>query len=155
VDSAERMLKAVLANLPSTDALVMAAAVADFRPESVATQKIKKSNDPNAGHVLSLVRTPDILMHVAEQRKESNIPRVVVGFAAESEELLANARGKLERKQLDMLVANDITASDAGFETETNRVILLDANGQEAIDLTSKAKVAEIIVQRVAGLLSR
>lgn len=155
VDTAERMLKAVLSNLPSVEILLMAAAVADFRPQNVAAQKIKKSKDPNASHILTLERTPDILLEVKEHRSGARWPRVVVGFAAESENLLANATDKLERKQLDLLVANDITASDAGFDTDTNRVILIDASGQqEALALQSKAKVAEAIVRRVAQLLT-
>ncbi len=155
VDTADRMLKAVLANLPSVEIVLMAAAVADFRPQSVAAQKIKKSKDPNATHILTLERTPDILAEVAERRSGSHWPRVVVGFAAESENLLANAREKLERKKLDLLVANDITATDAGFDTDTNRVVLIDAaGGQEALELQSKARVAETVVRRVAQLLA-
>lgn len=155
VDSAERMLRAVLNALPSVEAIIMAAAVADFKPQSAAAQKIKKSKDPNATHILTLERTPDILMEVKEHRSGSRWPRVVVGFAAESENLLANAQDKLERKRLDLLVANDITATDAGFETDTNRVVIIDANGgQEALELQSKARVAEHVIQRVAQLLS-
>lgn len=155
VDTADRMLKAVLANLPSVEVVLMAAAVADFRPQSVAAQKIKKSKDPNATHILTLERTPDILAEVAERRSGSRWPRVVVGFAAESENLLANAREKLERKKLDLLVANDITATDAGFDADTNRVVLIDAaGGQEALELQSKARVAETVVKRVGQLLT-
>ena len=156
VDTAERMLKAVLANLPAADALIMAAAVADFRPQTIAEQKIKKPQDPDATHTLTLERTPDILMEVRKRRNDTHWPRVVVGFAAESENLLENAREKLERKGLDLLVANDITAADAGFDADTNRVIIIDAAGQqEALPLASKARVSEMIVSRVAQLLSR
>ncbi len=156
VDSAERMLKAVQANIASADALIMAAAVADFRPQSISPQKIKKSSDASGSLILTLERTPDILMEVKKQRKESRRPRVVVGFAAESEQLLANAKDKLDRKQLDLLVANDITQTDAGFDADTNRVILIDAQGnQQALDLASKAKVSEQIIARVASLLGK
>jgi phosphopantothenoylcysteine decarboxylase/phosphopantothenate--cysteine ligase len=156
VESAERMLKAVQANIASADALIMAAAVADFRPQSVAQQKIKKSPDGGGTLILTLERTPDILLEVKKQRKESRRPRVVVGFAAESEHLLANAKDKLERKQLDLLIANDITQSDAGFDTDTNRVIMIDAQGnQQPIDLASKAKISEQIILRVASLIGR
>ncbi len=156
VDSAERMLKAVQANIASADALIMAAAVADFRPQSVAQQKIKKSSDASGTLILTLERTPDILMEVKKQRKESRRPRVVVGFAAESEQLVANARSKLERKQLDLLIANDITQTDAGFEADSNRVILIDAQGnQQPLDLASKSKISEQIILRVASLLGR
>lgn len=153
VDSAARMLEAVLAHSEGADALVMAAAVADFRPATVAEQKIKKQDD-TAGLRLELERTADILLSVKEKRKKTGWPQVVVGFAAESENLLANARAKLERKGLDLLVANDITAADAGFSVDTNRVTILSADGgQEPLALSSKARVSEIILKRVAGLL--
>jgi phosphopantothenoylcysteine decarboxylase/phosphopantothenate--cysteine ligase len=154
VDTAAEMLAAVEAHLPGADALIMAAAVADFRPASAVEQKIKKSDDPAEGLHLELARTPDILLAVRAQRDQTGWPRVVVGFAAESEDLLANAQGKLARKGLDLIVANDISAPDAGFEVDTNRVVLLDAHGgQQALDLTSKARVAEIVIERVASLV--
>jgi phosphopantothenoylcysteine decarboxylase/phosphopantothenate--cysteine ligase len=153
VDSAASMSAAVLAQCDNADALVMAAAVADFRPAAEAEQKIKKQDD-TTGLTLELARTADILLAVKEQRAQTGWPRIVVGFAAESENLLANARAKLERKGLDLLVANDITAADAGFNVDTNRVIILDTGGgQEPLALTSKARVSEIILYRVAGLL--
>ena len=156
VDSAERMLDAVLANLASADALIMAAAVADFRPQSVADQKIKKSTESGAALILTLERTPDILMEVKKQRADSRRPRVVVGFAAESEQLLANAQEKVQRKQLDLMVANDISQTDAGFDVDTNRVVLIDAKGnREPLEFASKAKVSEQIIARVAALLGR
>lgn len=153
VDSASAMLDAVLQHSANADALVMAAAVADFRPAVAAQQKIKKQ-DEEAGLTLSLVRNPDILLAVHQQRAHSGYPRVVVGFAAESHDLLENARQKLERKGLDILVANDITAQDAGFNVETNRVTLLYADRQpENLDLMSKSAVGEIIVKRIAQRL--
>ncbi len=156
VNSAAEMLYAVLEHTPNADALLMAAAVADFTPEHVATQKIKKKEDSTDAPVLALTRTPDILLVIKQRRADTGFPRVVVGFAAESQDLLANARAKLERKGLDLLVANDITASDAGFEVDTNRVVILDAGGgQEALGLTSKAAVGETVIRRVAEVLSR
>ncbi|MCB9454065.1 MAG: bifunctional phosphopantothenoylcysteine decarboxylase/phosphopantothenate--cysteine ligase CoaBC [Anaerolineaceae bacterium] len=153
VDSAAALLEAVLAHCDTADALVMAAAVADFRPAAVATQKIKKQDD-GGGLTLELARTADILVAVKERRMQTGSPRVVVGFAAESENLLANAHAKLERKGLDMLVANDITAMDAGFNVDTNRVTILDsAGGQQSLALTSKARVSEIIIERIAKRL--
>jgi phosphopantothenoylcysteine decarboxylase/phosphopantothenate--cysteine ligase len=92
-------------------------------------------------------------MDVAGQREASGRPRVVVGFAAETEELLAHARDKLERKRLDLIVANDVTASDSGFGTDTNRVVLLDAAGSEALPLLTKEEVAEHILDRVRARL--
>ncbi|NWG16393.1 MAG: bifunctional phosphopantothenoylcysteine decarboxylase/phosphopantothenate--cysteine ligase CoaBC [Chloroflexi bacterium] len=155
VSSAAEMLYAVLEHIASADALLMAAAVADFTPEHVAAQKIKKSDAPNDAPTLALTRTPDILLVVKKRRADTGFPRVVVGFAAESHNLLANARAKLERKGLHLMVANDITAEDAGFEVDTNRVVLLDAaGGQESLDLMSKAAVGEMIVRRVAALLA-
>jgi len=155
VGTAEEMLQAVVACVDGADALIMAAAVADFRPAVTATQKIKKSDDPNEGIQLSLSRNSDILLAVKARRVETGWPRVVVGFTAESQDLLANAQSKLARKGLDLNVANDITAPDAGFEVDTNRVILLDAGGgQQELGLMSKAQVGEILIQRVADLLS-
>ncbi len=154
VESAAEMLDAVLAHSAQADALIMAAAVADFRPATIAEQKIKKTDDDDAGLTLQLGRTADILMAVKDQRQITGYPRIAVGFAAESENLLANARAKLERKGLDLLVANDISATDAGFAVDTNRVIILDAaGGQEPLPLASKAHVSEVIIARVAALL--
>ncbi len=154
VGSAAEMLHAVLDHSTQADALIMAAAVADFRPDRVAEQKIKKKDDSQEAPTLTLTRTPDILMQIKERRRTSGFPRVVVGFAAESEHLLAHARAKLERKGLDMLVANDITAPDAGFEVDTNRVVMLDADGsQTPLDLAQKSWIAEAIIARVAAKL--
>jgi phosphopantothenoylcysteine decarboxylase/phosphopantothenate--cysteine ligase len=156
VDSARSMLAAVLEAAGRADALLMAAAVADFRPASLAEQKIKKSDNPDEGLTIELARNPDILLAVKEQRATSGRPLVVVGFAAESEDLLANAAAKVAKKGLDLIVANDISASDAGFRVDTNRVVLLDAAGdQQAVDLASKTAVAEIVISRVVTLLNR
>jgi len=133
--------------------LLMAAAVTDYRPDAVASQKIKKGTGDLA---LRLVRTPDILSAVAVRWAQTGTPRVAVGFAAESQELIDNARTKLATKNLDMIVANDITAPDAGFATETNRVVILDrTGGVEELPLMSKAAVAEAILDRVASLLTK
>lgn len=155
VNSAQEMLNAVQEHGKDADALIMAAAVADFAPAAVADQKIKKSADNQAGLTLQLTRTPDILSSMKVIRSHTGFPRVVVGFAAESQDLPANAQDKLERKELDFIVANDITAPDAGFNVETNRVIILDKSGsQKALDLMSKTRVAEIVIERVAHLLN-
>jgi phosphopantothenoylcysteine decarboxylase/phosphopantothenate--cysteine ligase len=154
VESAEAMAQAILMHSASADVLVMAAAVADFRPTQAATQKIKKSTDNNDAPIIHLTRNPDILLNVKASRDASGFPRVVVGFAAESENLLTNARDKLQRKGLDMLVANDITAPDAGFSVDTNRVTILTSDGDtHPFDLTSKAEVAQRIIERIAKLL--
>jgi len=155
VSNAESMLKAVLKESAQADALIMAAAVADFRPAVTAAQKIKKTDDPSEVPTIQLTRTADILMDVKAQRAQTGFPKVAVGFAAESEHLLTNARAKLERKGLDLLVANDISAPDAGFEVDTNRVVILSQQTEpEAVALASKTLIAERIVARVAALLA-
>ncbi|MGB1286761.1 MAG: bifunctional phosphopantothenoylcysteine decarboxylase/phosphopantothenate--cysteine ligase CoaBC [Aggregatilineales bacterium] len=154
VDTALQMQAAVLEQSTDADALVMAAAVSDYRPATVADQKIKKKVDSDDAFSLALARNPDILLSVKQQRESMNFPHVVVGFAAESENLIANAQSKLQRKGLDFLVANDITATDAGFATDTNRVIVLHRDGtQIEPGLISKAAVGELIMQQIARAL--
>ena len=151
VESAAEMHAAILESCAVCDALIMAAAVADFRPQQTSVQKIKKEA---GGLSLELERTADILQDVAARRAEIGRPRFVVGFAAETENLLANAGDKLERKGLDLIVANDVTASDSGFGTDTNRVVLLDAAGSVALPLLTKEVVAHHILDRVRDGLS-
>ncbi len=151
VTTAERMREAVLQASSSADALLMAAAVADYRPGRALGEKIKKAGD---GLTLRLRRTADVLTSVAERRLSTGHPHVVVGFAAETEDLVGNARVKLEAKGLDLIVANDVTAAGAGFGVETNRVVLLPREGEgEELPLMSKAAVAEEVVGRVVDLL--
>jgi phosphopantothenoylcysteine decarboxylase/phosphopantothenate--cysteine ligase len=151
VETACQMLEAVLAESASADALIMAAAIADFRPKVAAASKMKKRDGIPQ---VELEATEDVLEAVARARSEKRRPRVVVGFAAESSNLLANASEKLKSKKLDMIAANDISASDAGFGAETNRVTLLFSDGkQESLPLMSKVEVAEIIVAHIANLL--
>ncbi len=140
VETAAAMGQAVLEAVADCDVLVMAAAVADFRPAEVALQKIKKGA---SGLTLSLERTADILLEVAKQRDTLGRPALVVGFAAETQDLLRNARSKLEAKSLDLIVANDVSQPDSGFAVDTNRVTLLDREGgEEALPLLSKEEVA-------------
>jgi phosphopantothenoylcysteine decarboxylase/phosphopantothenate--cysteine ligase len=149
VTTAAEMAEAVLA-VADADALIMAAAVADFRPAQVADQKIKKAAVP----LVELETTVDILSAVAERREATGKPTVVVGFAAESENLIENAREKVFRKKLSLIVANDISAKDAGFSVDTNRVTLVGSGGGvEPLSLMSKEQVAEVVLERVAGLL--
>ncbi|HEX7976091.1 MAG TPA: bifunctional phosphopantothenoylcysteine decarboxylase/phosphopantothenate--cysteine ligase CoaBC [Anaerolineales bacterium] len=151
VRTAEEMRRAVLAELPQADVLIMAAAVADFRPAAPAKEKIKKESGVPE---IRLERTPDILAAVAAYKAETGRPFITVGFAAESQSLLENAQAKLRAKQLDFIVANDISAADAGFSVDTNRVTLLYAGGQtETLPLLSKAEVAETVLERVTDLL--
>jgi phosphopantothenoylcysteine decarboxylase / phosphopantothenate---cysteine ligase len=151
VCTAEEMLAAVLAETQKADVLIMAAAVADFRPANPAGNKIKKGDGVPT---IRLEETPDILKRLAEVKASSGYPRLTVGFAAESQNLLANAQAKLQAKRLDLIVANDISASDAGFGVDTNRVVLL-APGQEpeALSLMSKEQVAETVLERVLRML--
>lgn len=145
VETATQMKEAVSQAVAHTDALIMAAAVADYRPKDVASSKIKKKE---GGLNLELVRTPDILAEV-----RGNFMKV--GFAAESEDVLENARRKLEGKGLDIIVANDITAADSGFAVDTNKVTIIDKKGdEESLPLLIKREVADRILDRVAGFLT-
>jgi len=146
VRRAAEMQDTVVARCADADALIMAAAVADYRPAEAVGRKIKRQAE---GLTLSLVRTPDILAAVGSQ------PGLVkVGFAAESEELLTNARQKLQAKGLDLIVANDITAEGSGFGADTNKVTFLGRGGdEEELPLMSKYDVAIRILDRVARLI--
>lgn len=149
VETAEEMRQAVAQQLPGADVFIGAAAVADYRPEERAEQKQKKSREPLA---LRLLPTADIIREVAESPQR---PAVVVGFAAESEDLEAKARAKLERKGLDLIVANDITQPGAGFGEDTNEVLILDRwGGRELLSRRSKREVAERILDRVQQWLA-
>ncbi len=151
VQTAQQMYKSVLSESTKADALIMAAAVADFRPKKTARNKMKKQEGIPQ---IELEETEDILKAVAEHRSGKKRPQVVVGFAAESRDLLANASEKLKSKKLDFIVANDIASSDAGFGVETNRVTLLFPNGKkESLPLMSKAEVAEAVIEHIAALL--
>ena len=153
VESAAQMRDAVLKHAEQADAVIMAAAVADFRPLHPSDQKIKKQE--SGGLTLELGRTDDILLALRAQRERLGRPRILIGFAAESDQLLTNARRKLEQKGLDLLVANDITVPGAGFAVDTNRVTLLYPDGRHtALDLMSKSDVAERIIDELAALLT-
>jgi phosphopantothenoylcysteine decarboxylase/phosphopantothenate--cysteine ligase len=148
VESTSEMLAAVDSALDQADALVMAAAPADFRPADVASAKIKKSAAPSS---IPLVATPDILGETLAARAG----RVVtIGFALETDDVLAHAREKLVRKGLDLIVVNDAREPGAGFEVETNRVTILAPDGtSDALPLQSKRDVAEVIADRLAEML--
>ena len=151
VDTAKQMLEAVMGESAGSDALIMAAAVADFRPRKPAKDKIKKEGGIPQ---IELEATEDILKTVSSQKPGVKRPRLVAGFAAESRDLLQNAAVKLESKGLDLIVANDISAGDAGFAVDTNRVTLLFADGRrDSLPLMSKSEAAEIILERIAKLL--
>ena len=146
VRSTAQMREAVLTNLKNASILMMAAAVSDYRPRQMAAGKIKKSE---AEMVLALERNPDILSEAGEQKDH----RILVGFAAETENLLQNARRKLEEKNLDLIVANDVTLPGAGFEVDTNIVKFLDRSRKvEELPLMTKEELADRILDRVAHL---
>ena len=144
VDTTEQMARAVGELAPVADVLIMAAAPADFRPATVATSKIKKGK---TAPVLAMENTTDILRATLERRKKNAI---VVGFALETDDAVANGRKKLEDKSLDLIVVNDATEAGAGFGVDTNRVTLIDrAGAEEVLPLLSKADVADAILDRV------
>ena len=149
--TAEEMLSAVLESTPQADALIMAAAVADFKPARSASEKFKREAGPPR---LELIPTPDILAAVADRKAKTGYPKVTVGFAAESQKVIESAGAKMRSKRVDIMVANDITALDAGFGADTNRVTLLDSRGEvESLPLMSKYEVAEAVLERVLAVL--
>ncbi len=149
VTTALEMHREVMTRFESSDVLVKAAAVSDFRPETVASGKIKKAE---CGLEIRLTANPDILAELGEKKGNSARP-LLVGFAAEAGENLEEGKRKLSRKNCDLMVVNDITASDAGFASENNRVVILDRNGgEERLPLMGKEEVANRIWDRVARL---
>lgn len=151
VTSALEMESAVLNSCKQADVLLMAAAVADFRPVQAAGQKIKKGSGVP---VLDLEPTPDILSALSNQRLLSNRPDVVVGFAAETQDLLSNAGAKLKSKHLDLIVANDVSSPASGFSADTNQVTLLYPDGKSIpLPLMTKSEVAEAVIAEIVKLL--
>lgn len=149
VQTAEEMFNAVKENFAAADVVIKAAAVADFRPRWVTSGKIKKEA---ANLLLELEPTPDILAYLGQHKSN----QILVGFAAETEDLLVNAREKLARKNLDMIVANDLTEEGAGFDVDTNVATILFPEG-EAVELPrlTKKELAGVILDQVAKLLRR
>ena len=149
VRSTEEMRQAVVERFNQADVVIKAAAPLDFRPKTVASQKIKKAK---AGSSLDLEPTPDILQELGA-RKDG---KVLVGFAAETEDLAKNARAKLKAKNLDLIVVNPVGGPDSGFASDTNRASIIDADGAvQDIPLMSKSQMAETILDRVTALLGR
>jgi phosphopantothenoylcysteine decarboxylase/phosphopantothenate--cysteine ligase len=148
VESAEEMHDAVMALAHIADAVIMAAAVADFRPKAVAGEKLKKRDGVPE---IVLEPTVDILAALGASKPAG---QVVVGFAAETQHVRENAAAKLAAKRVDLMVANDVSAPDAGFEVDTNQAVLLDAAGDaEETPLVSKEALAGIVLDRVAEML--
>ena len=146
VRSVEEMRRAVLAHVERASVVIAAAAVSDYRPAARASAKLKKSGE---GLLLELVRAPDILEELGRDKGQ----RLLVGFAAETEDLLVNARAKLERKNLDLVVANDVSGEDTGFEVDTNAGQILRRDGTRAeVPPVSKRAMADRLLDEVVAL---
>jgi phosphopantothenoylcysteine decarboxylase/phosphopantothenate--cysteine ligase len=149
VNTAEEMASEVAARAVDAQVVVMAAAVSDHRPLRASDQKLKRGATPDR---LELVENPDILKRLGEKKGA----RVLVGFAAETEELSAQARRKLIEKHLDLIVANDVSQPGAGFEAETNAALIIGTDGETIeVPRTSKRVLADRIWDRVAALMGR
>jgi len=151
VRSAAEMHHAVLSRAADMDVIVMAAAVADYTPADRAEQKVAKSGDTLT---LLLKRTPDILGDLGRRRVANGAGPVLVGFAAETENVVANATAKRERKHADLIVANDVSRADIGFDVDTNAVTIVGPTGAEPLPAQPKWRVAAEILNRVEKLLS-
>ncbi len=143
VTSAEEMRGAVMAQAEGSDVIIMAAAVADYRPKVVAEEKMKKKDSELS---VELLRTTDILASIGEKKKAGQF---LCGFAMESENMEDNARAKLEKKNLDMIVANNIRTDGAGFAVDTNIVTVMDANGKKELPIMSKDDVADCLLDEI------
>jgi phosphopantothenoylcysteine decarboxylase/phosphopantothenate--cysteine ligase len=150
VRTAAEMHQAVMSRAGEMDVVIMAAAVADYAPER-APQKV-----PKAGDSLTLVlhKTPDILADLGHRRLASGRGPALIGFAAETEDVIARAIEKRAKKHVDLIVANDVARTDAGFDVDTNAVTIISAEGAESLPLQPKSRVAAEILDRVEKLLA-
>ncbi len=151
VRSAREMRDAVIGRADAMDVAILAAAVADYAPAERAAQKMPKGDDTIT---LVLKKTPDILGELGTRRLSSGRGPLLVGFAAETEDLVARASAKREKKHADLIVANDVSRVDAGFDVDTNAVTVIGPEGAQALPLQTKARVASAILDRVESLLS-
>ena len=150
VESTQQMLDAVLEVYDDVDVVIKAAAVADYKSRKVENQKIKKSGDEGLNLVLD--KNPDILQILGQRKKQ----QVLVGFAAETQNLLDNAQEKIKKKNLDMIVANDVTLPGAGFNADTNVVKFLFPDGQvNSLEKMPKSEVAEAILDVVRAKIKK
>lgn len=150
VVTARELRQATLKHFKKADVVISAAAVADYRPEHTAAQKIKKEG--RKGLTIRLVRNPDILRELGKVKGK----KILVGFAAETGQMIANARKKLKSKNLDLIVANDVTRDDSGFEVETNVVSIVSKDGAVLhLPKLSKARVAERILREVIKIIKK
>lgn len=140
IESTQDLYREVTRRAPEQDIIIQAAAPADFTPEAVSDSKIKKTGD---GLTLRLKSTPDVAKALGETKPDR---QVLVAFAAETDDLLDNARGKLLRKNADLVAANDVTQPDAGFGVDTNRIVLIGRDGETALPLLTKAEAAQRIL---------
>ncbi|MEF9990913.1 MAG: bifunctional phosphopantothenoylcysteine decarboxylase/phosphopantothenate--cysteine ligase CoaBC [Romboutsia sp.] len=149
IESAKEMYEAVLENLDENQVIIKSAAVADYKPKSYVDRKIKKSNDDL---VINLDRNKDIALEIGKVKKD----KILVGFAAETNDLIENAKGKVERKNLDFIVANDLTKEGAGFGVDTNIVKIIDKKGNMTeYPKMKKEEVANVILDKIKELLDR
>jgi phosphopantothenoylcysteine decarboxylase/phosphopantothenate--cysteine ligase len=151
VRSASEMYAAVLARADGMAVVVMAAAVADYTPQRAAQQKVAKTAETLT---IVLARTPDILAELGRRRLTSGRGPLLVGFAAETEDLIPRARAKREKKHVDLIVANDVSQPDAGFDVDVNAVTILSAEGAETLSLRSKSALAGDILDRIEQRLA-
>ena len=150
VKTAQEMYGIVLRELARASIVIKAAAVADFRPKSIKEQKIKKETAEKGELVLSLEKTPDILAEIGSRKGD----KILVGFAAETEALLENARQKMVAKNLDLIVANDVMAVGAGFGSDNNKVNIIHRDGRiEELPLLPKEQIAHLILDRVVDIV--
>ncbi|QEK11994.1 bifunctional phosphopantothenoylcysteine decarboxylase/phosphopantothenate--cysteine ligase CoaBC [Crassaminicella thermophila] len=148
VNTTNEMYEAVLKSFEWADVVIKSAAVADYRPAMVAENKIKKDDNDFS---IKLVRNPDILKELGKRKKDN---KILVGFAAETQNLFHNAKNKIQNKNLDFIVANDLTKEGAGFKSDTNIVTIIDKNGQtKHYEKMPKIDLAEIILDKVKSLL--
>lgn len=151
VRSARDMHGAVLGRADESDVVIMSAAVADYAPEFPAGEKVAKSGDTLT---LVLKKTPDILADLGTRRLAAGRGPLLIGFAAETSDVVSRAADKLRKKHVDMIVANDVSRRDAGFDVETNAVTMITSDGQEAVPLQSKARIAAAILTRIEAMIA-
>ncbi len=149
VRTAEDMRSAVMEHFPGADIVIKAAAVSDFRPEIRYTEKVKKEMAESSLH---LVPNPDILQELGKMKKNGR--QILVGFAAESSNLLAEGKRKLENKNLDLIAVNDISRDDRGFEADMNQITLVDKQGTVELPFVSKERTADLILDHIISLIS-
>jgi phosphopantothenoylcysteine decarboxylase/phosphopantothenate--cysteine ligase len=149
VTGTAEMRDAVMSRADRADVVIMAAAVADYAPAAAAAEKIHKEGQTLT---LTLVRTPDILAELGQRRGAADRP-MLVGFAAETSDVIASARRKRTDKRVDLIVANDVSRDDAGFEVDANEVTIVSVDGEETLPLQPKTAIAEQIVRRIETLL--